>query len=204
MIGTVSKLFLFQPEEKEVREFNQFLPKVIRVENWQELVKKLLPFKSQLKNRSGQMLDYTYSGSNDFSELKDIKVQGVHAFCFYKGKMVVVWSDKKNYWTPPGGAVEAGETIEEAVIREVKEETNMKVIKQIPIGFIQISEPQGIVTQTRSFCLVEPYGDFISDPDGDINKIELIDPKNYKRYFDWGEGGDYLLERSLKLLKELE
>jgi ADP-ribose pyrophosphatase YjhB (NUDIX family) len=161
-------------------------------------------FKSQLKNRSGQILDYTYSDSLDFSELKDIKVKGVHAFCFYGDKMVVVWSDKKNYWTPPGGGIEEGESIEEAVIREVQEETNMKVLKQVPIGFVQINEPQGLITQARSFCLVEPYGDFVSDPDGDIDKIELIDPKDYKKYFDWGEGGEYLMKRALEILKGLQ
>lgn len=165
---------------------------------------QLKKLQSQLKNRIGEILDYTYYDSDDFSELKEIEVKAVHAFCFYKNKMVIVWSDKKNYWTPPGGGVENDETIEEAVTREIKEETNMKVLKQIPIGFIQINEPRGIVTQTRSFCLVEPYGDFISDPDGDINKISLIDPKDYRKYFDWGEVGEYLIDRALKILKDYQ
>ncbi len=165
---------------------------------------QLKKLQSQLKNRIGEILDYTYYDSDDFSELKEIEVKAVHAFCFYKNKMVIVWSDKKNYWTPPGGGVENDETIEEAVTREIKEETNMKVLKQIPIGFIQINEPRGIVTQTRSFCLVEPYGDFISDPDGDINKIALIDPKDYRKYFDWGEVGEYLIDRALKILKDYQ
>ena len=33
----------------------------------------------------------------------------------------------KNYWTLPGGGVEGSETLREAVIREVLEETNLKV-----------------------------------------------------------------------------
>ncbi len=34
---------------------------------------------------------------------------------------------KKNLWLPPGGGVEFGETIEQALLREFKEETNLEV-----------------------------------------------------------------------------
>lgn len=37
-----------------------------------------------------------------------------------------IWSDEP-FWTPPGGGVEFGESLEEAVVREVKEETGLDV-----------------------------------------------------------------------------
>lgn len=118
--------------------------------------------------------------------------------------MVVVYSEAKDYWSLPGGGVELGETYEEAVIREVKEETNMKVLHQELIGFLDIYEPDQIVRQTRSFCIVEPYGDFKKDGDsgGDITAIKLIDPKDYKQYFNWGEVGERIISRTLELKKQ--
>jgi ADP-ribose pyrophosphatase YjhB (NUDIX family) len=37
-----------------------------------------------------------------------------------------IWSNEP-FWTPPGGGVEFGESLEEAVVREVKEETGLDV-----------------------------------------------------------------------------
>jgi hypothetical protein len=48
--------------------------------------------------------------------------------------------------------------------------------------------------------MVEPYGPFTSDPDGDVTEIRLIDPADYKKYFDWGEVGERIMERALSLL----
>jgi len=60
------------------------------------------------------------------------------------------------------------------------------------------------VSQTRSVCIVEPFGPFTNDPDGDITKIELIDPANYKKYFDWGEIGDHIMQRALELKMQMD
>lgn len=43
-------------------------------------------------------------------------------------------SDKEELWGLPGGAVEIGESIDEAVIREVKEETGLNVTVEHLIG----------------------------------------------------------------------
>lgn len=42
--------------------------------------------------------------------------------------MVYVDDGDRNFWTLPGGGVESGETIEQAVIREVREEVNLNVV----------------------------------------------------------------------------
>lgn len=156
-----------------------------------------------MKTRQMGTLPYTYRDLDTVEEIADKKIDGVHAYCFCKGKLVLVYADKKGYWTPAGGAIENSESIEEAVVREVKEETNMRVLKQKIIGYQEVFEPDRVHVQTRSVCIVEPYGPFVSDPDGDIMEIKLIDPKDYKKYFDWGEVGDYIMQRVIKLLKDL-
>ena len=160
-----------------------------------------MEIKSTLINRSGQTLPIIYRDLDSLDELKASKIQGVHAFCFCGDKLVVVYSKAKGYWTPPGGGVEPGETVEEAVAREVLEETNMRVLKQRIIGYQDILEPAQIVRQTRSVCIVEPIGPFVADADsaGDVTEIKLIDPQDMKQYFDWGEIGDHILARALEL-----
>ncbi len=128
-------------------------------------------------------------------------IHGVHCYSFIGDKTVVV-NNGKGRWTPPGGGIEAGETYLEAGIREVKEESNMKVIHQEFIGYQDITWKDHKVRQARTFCIIEPYGDFVSDPDGDIIEIKFIDPKDYKQYFDWGEIGDRIMQKALEL-KEL-
>lgn len=160
---------------------------------------------STLVNRSGQTLQTVYRDLDSIDELGGRNVKGVHAFCFCGDELVVVYSDMKGYWTPPGGGVEPGETVEEAVVREVFEETNMRVLKQRVIGSLEVSEPERVVLQTRSVCIVEPIGPFVedADPEGDITEIKLIDPKDIKQYFDWGEVGDHILTRALELKRTL-
>jgi 8-oxo-dGTP diphosphatase len=164
-----------------------------------------MEIKSTLINGSGQKLDVVYyEGKNPNQDLVGKMLTGVHGFCFCNGKLVIVYAENKKYWTPPGGAIEQGETYEEAVIREIKEETNMKVLHQELIGFQDIYERDRTIRQTRSFCIVEPYGDFVSDPDEDITEIKLIDPEDFKQYFDWLKIGDRLMERALEMLKKYD
>ena len=160
-----------------------------------------MQIESSLVNRSNQILKVLYNEGNPLENLDGKILQAVHGYCFYGDKLVIVYAESKKYWTPPGGEIEKGETYEEATIREVAEETNMKVLRQELIGYQDIWEPNQTVRQTRSMCIVEPIGDFVSDPDGEVTKIKLIDPKDYKQYFDWGPVGERIMEQALKMRK---
>lgn len=162
-----------------------------------------MEIKSTLTNQAKQILDVIYREADPTADLEGRILQGVHAFCFCGDKFVLVYNTKGS-WTPPGGGIEPGETFEEAVIREVKEETNMKVLQQEFVGYQDVFEPTRIVRQTRSVCLVLPFGEFVSDPDGDITAIKLINPVDYKQYFDWGVVGDRIMTKALEISAKLK
>lgn len=162
-----------------------------------------MEIKSTLTSGTGEVLDVVYREDDPLKDLEERVFQGVHGYCFYGDKLVVVYAEAKGYWTPPGGEIEESETYEQATKREVLEETNMNVLTQQLIGFQDVYEPKHIIRQTRSVCIVEPKGDFVSDPDGDITEIKLIRPEEYKQYFDWGEIGDRIMERALKMKEEM-
>ena len=137
---------------------------------------------------------------DSFDEIKDKKLQQSYGVCFYKDKLVVTRGS--GGWNLVGGHIEKGETPEVALEREMQEETNMRVLKQIPIGYQEVINPHETVDyQLRSFCLVEPIGEFISDPAGSVIEIRMIDPKDYKKYFDWGKIGDRIMEKAMKIFK---
>lgn len=164
-----------------------------------------MEIKSTLKSRLSGVVPVIYRDIESLEELDGRMVHGVHAYCFYGNELVIVYSDMKGYWTPPGGGVEQGETVEEAIVREILEETNMRVLKQRIIGYQDVSEPHRVTTQVRLVCIVEPVGPFTADvdPEGDVTEIKLIDPKDIKQYFDWGEVGEHILERALILRETL-
>jgi 8-oxo-dGTP diphosphatase len=164
-----------------------------------------MEIKSTITNRIGQVFDVVYRDANSPKALDGKEVDTVHAYCFYGDKIIIVYASKKDLWTPPGGGVEVGETIEQTVIREVREETNMRIISQKLIGYQEIFEPEKTIVQTRHLCIVEPIGPFITDPDeGEITEIKLINPADLKKYVDWGKIGDHILKRAMEMKKSMQ
>ena len=67
-------------------------------------------------------------------------VLGVGALIFNRDKILLVERGKeplKGYWSLPGGALETGETLEEGIVREVREETGLEVK---PVKVLEIFE----------------------------------------------------------------
>ncbi|MEI6345795.1 MAG: NUDIX hydrolase [bacterium] len=133
----------------------------------------------------------------DIGKTVKMSVRGV---CFYGDKIVIVYDSKKKKWSLPGGGMESGETYRQAIVREIKEETNMRVVHEEWIGYQDVTCPDGkVLRQPRCFCIVEPFGDFAADPDGDITEIKLIEPLDYSAYFDWGEIGNRTIQKAMEM-----
>ena len=163
-----------------------------------------MQLKSQFTDKEGKFTKITYEDADSFDHLLDKKVTQTYGVCFVGDKIVVVHSFKGNgHWTLPGGSIEDGETFEECLKREIHEESNMKVLSFAPIGYQEVNFDGKIFNQLRYFCIVEPYGDFISDPDVDITEIKLVDPKDYGQYVKWGEIGDHIVKRAVEMKEKL-
>lgn len=123
----------------------------------------------------GKKYNLVWHDIDDFNKLIGKKLQQSYGVCFYKNKLVITRGS--GGWNLVGGHIEKEETPQVALVREVLEEANMKVLKQIPIGYQEVVKPDGTSDyQLRSFCIVEPIGEFVSDPADSVTEIKLIDP----------------------------
>ena len=157
-----------------------------------------MTIKQNLNWGDGKVYKLVWHDCDSFGEIKDKDLQQSYGVCFYNQKLVIVNNNGK--WGLPGGHIEKDETPEIALEREAVEESNMKVIKQIPIGYQVVTNPDSSIDyQLRSFCLVEPIGPFVKDPDNSVTEIKLIDAKDYKKYFNWGKIGDRIMERAMEI-----
>jgi ADP-ribose pyrophosphatase YjhB (NUDIX family) len=148
---------------------------------------------------------FEYHDADSFDDLEYKKCRQVYGVCFCGEKMVIGFGGQKQGWGLIGGTIEAGETFEETHVREVREESNMKVLSCLPIGYQKaVDTPDNsYVYQLRYACAVEPHGPFVSDPAGGVTEIKLIDPAEYRKYFDWGEIGERIVTRALRLKSRL-
>jgi hypothetical protein len=150
----------------------------------------------------GKIYDLVYEDADDFSKLPRDKCNQAYGVCFCDGMVVLGFSRRMKEWSLIGGTIEADETFEAALAREIKEESNMKLIKSWPIGFQRIAKTS--FYQLRYACIVEPYGPFKADPAATsyngVDRITLIDPTEFNKYIKWGKVGDRLIGRALEKL----
>lgn len=152
----------------------------------------------------GSSYKLVYEDYDNFNHLNKDMVRQSYGVCFCQGKIVLGYRGKKATWGIIGGTIETGETFEQALAREITEESNMKLIKSLPIGYQTVtnSATGEKLVQLRYACLVESLGPFISDPAGSITKIMLVEPADYKKYMDWGEIGDRIIKRGVEIYNQ--
>jgi ADP-ribose pyrophosphatase YjhB (NUDIX family) len=75
-------------------------------------------------------------------------------------------------WTLPGGRVERGESLEEAVLRELREETALEARVQCPLGTVSI-EREGFRYVIHEH-LVAPLGDGALRPGDDAAEVRWV------------------------------
>ncbi len=116
-----------------------------------------------------------------------------------------------NVWAFPGGGAEEGESAEDCIVREVFEETGLKIKNCEAIGFASnqkyetVIYPNGDITQ--NYCLIlyaTEWDGELSDADIETDELRFFDmseipemPENEKRtvekYLEWKRTGKFQL-----------
>lgn len=141
-----------------------------------------------------------------FNDIPDDLKLKAHAVCIYNGEMLLVHHPEWDIWSLPGGTRDEGESIEETLKREIKEETNCRVVDYRPIAVQKIISPTTSKHYYRLqyLCNVVPLGGFDKDPAGNINKITWIEPDKFEEYIENKEFKRVVIRRALEVLKNYE
>lgn len=114
-----------------------------------------------------------------------------------KADAVLVVQNEHGGWSFPGGARESAETLKEALLREVKEETNLDI--EI-IGEIETAERYSPTHDIFHLFYVilkdeKSYGAVISSPnDEEIIMVQWIAFDDVRVYLPWYKDGIYHLK----------
>jgi mutator protein MutT len=136
----------------------------------------------------------------------DRPVVGVGAVIFQAGQVVLVrrrFEPLAGRWSLPGGAVELGETLEEATAREMREETGL-VVQVGPVievfDRIMVDEEQRV---RYHYVLVDylcwPVGGTLT-PGSDVDEVALVDPNDVAHY-ELTTKAKAVIERALELTR---
>ena len=89
---------------------------------------------------------------------------GVGAVVIHEGRVLLIRRGKeplRGRWVVPGGTVEAGETLQDALVREVREETGVTVVPREVVTVFDRIERDGAAVRYH-YVIVDYLCDYVS------------------------------------------
>ncbi len=139
-------------------------------------------------------------------EYPDRPIVGVGAVVIRDGQVLLVQRAQEplsEKWTLPGGAVELGETLEEAVVRELREETGLTVrVLELVEAFERIARDDDHRPRYHyvllDYLCVPVSGELLAG--SDVAAAEWARPEEFTRY-QVSETARAICEKALALLR---
>jgi 8-oxo-dGTP diphosphatase len=96
-----------------------------------------------------------------------------------EGKILLIKRNTRpfvGYWALPGGRMDPGETIEQTVVREVKEETGLEVaIVEVVGEYVEVGVKDDVEYEYYPTCfVVKPVGGELKKQDSEIQQMQLF------------------------------
>ncbi|MCY7572627.1 NUDIX hydrolase [Bacillus pumilus] len=111
------------------------------------------------------------------------RVDVVSAIIYDEEENMLMVKNVKGYWGVPGGAVEKGEHLHQAVIREVKEETGdvCKVNELHSVREAYFQDKKHHALMITSFAEITGGQMSILDPDHDIKEVKWVSKQTFQK-----------------------
>ncbi len=156
---------------------------------------------NKIIGKSGIEYTFEWYDSNTFSHLEIDRIKQCYAVAYdidQNNTIVIVHNKKKDTWGLIGGSVETDEHPDDTLKREILEESGYEIVKFQLLGYQKMidSRDESFVYQLRYIAYVKKKFEFTkdSDPANTVDKIALINPSEYRKYFDWGNIGERIIE----------
>jgi 8-oxo-dGTP pyrophosphatase MutT (NUDIX family) len=145
-----------------------------------------------------------YYDGKDFSSISPITQ--VQALCITHDGNFVIYRDREGHYGLPGGSVEPGESLEEALTRELFEEAAVvpkKIVPLLYLKFTHLPKDLGIVTYQVRYCvLVNILNQEVNDPAGKATERKIVDKAKMKKLLNWGKKVEIYLDELEKVQGE--